>query len=109
MYHLHPETAEFLWRCPLCGQSLRFQTQAEVNLAEQAGACEGCRAKAMFKRTPEMIGLLVALWARSDAWPESVSWMEAIPASGISILGNAYQARGILPGMHASIGGSITL
>jgi hypothetical protein len=108
MYHLHPQTAEFLWCCPRCGQSLRFKSQMEVNFAEQAGACEGCRAKAMFERTPEMIALLVVLWARSDAWPQSISWMEAIPSSGISILGNAYQARGLLARMHASTAGNIT-
>ena len=102
MYHLDPQTVEFLWRCPLCGETIRLQSQTEVSQAEQAGGCEGCRAKATFQRTPEMIGLLVALWARSDAWPQSVSWMEAIPTSGISILGNAYQAHGMLFGMTAT-------
>jgi hypothetical protein len=107
MYHLDPQTGDFLWRCPRCGESIRLRSQMEVYRAEQVGACEGCRAKVVFERNPELISLYIMLWARSDAWPQSVSWMEAIPPSGISILSHAYETCGMAGAKRAvAAGGS---
>jgi hypothetical protein len=100
-YHLHPLTKEYLWQCPQCGESIRLQTRSAVHLAERAGACQGCRAKATFERRPELIGIFLSFWARSGASPHSASWMEAIPPSGISVLASAYQSRGVLRAKRA--------
>jgi hypothetical protein len=100
-YHLHPPTGKFLWRCPQCGESVRLQTRSAVHLAERAGAGQGCRAKATFKRRPELIGMFLSFWTRSGASPQSASWMEAIPPSGISVLASAYQSRGLLRAQRA--------
>ena len=92
MYHLDPQTGEFLWRCPECGQSIHLQSQLAVCLAERAGRCQGCRAKVEFEQNPGLVGFFLDFWARADAWPQSDSWMEAIPAAGIPILASAYPA-----------------
>jgi DNA-directed RNA polymerase subunit RPC12/RpoP len=93
--YVHPLTGELLWRCPHCGHSIRCQNLTELDQLEDDAACEGCRARELFERNPEMIGFAVDMWARLDAWPQSSVWMEAIPLSGISVLGAGYHAIGL--------------
>ncbi len=93
LMYIDPNTGEFLWRCPLCGESIRCRDQSEIDELEEEAVCAGCRAKALFESNPEMIGFAVDMWARLDSWPQSSAWMEAIPASGISVLGAEYHAR----------------
>jgi hypothetical protein len=100
-YHLDPQTGEFLWCCPQCRKTIWLQSERAVILAEHAGACQGCRAKATFERQPELIGIFLDFWSRSGAWPQSASWMEAIPLSGISVLGHARRARGTVHAKRA--------
>jgi DNA-directed RNA polymerase subunit RPC12/RpoP len=88
LVYIHPHTGEFLWRCPDCGESISCQDLTELDQLRDDGACEGCRARELFERNPEMIGFAVDMWARLDSWPQSSSWMEAIPPSGISVLGS---------------------
>ena len=90
--YIDPQTGEFIWRCPLCGESIRCQDQSQFDRLEKEGACEGCRAREIFESNPEMIGFAVDMWASADSWPQSSSWMEAIPPSGISVLGSDYRA-----------------
>ena len=93
LMYIDPNTGEFLWRCPLCGESIRCRDQAEIDELEEEAACAGCRARALFESNPEMIGFAVDMWARLDSWPQSSTWMEAIPTTGISVLGADYHAR----------------
>jgi DNA-directed RNA polymerase subunit RPC12/RpoP len=90
--YIDPQTGEFLWCCPLCWESIRCQDQSEIDQLEEEAACEGCRARELFESNPEMIGFAVDMWARTDSWPQSSTWMEAIPPSGISVLGVDYHA-----------------
>jgi hypothetical protein len=90
--YIDPQTGEYLWRCPVCGESIRCQDQLDLDQLKYEGACEGCRARELFENNPEMIGFAVDMWARLDSWPQSSTWMEAIPPSGISILGSDYHA-----------------
>jgi hypothetical protein len=100
--YIDPQTGEFLWRCPHCGESIHCQDQEQVDQLEEDAACGGCRAKELFASNPEIIGFAVELWARSDSWPQSSSWMEAIPPTGISVLGSDYHAAGLrYPGRAA--------
>lgn len=86
---LNPLTGEYLWRCPSCGQTIRLSNEVAVRLAERAGGCQGCRAKAAFQRNPGLVGFFVDFWSRAGAWPQSDSWMQAVRGGGISILANA--------------------
>ena len=93
--YIDPQTGEFLWRCPFCGESIRCQDQSEIDQLESEAVCEGCRARELFESNPEMIAFAVDMWARMDSWPQSSTWMEAIPASGISVLGGDYHTGGL--------------
>ena len=69
----------YWWRCPQCGMFIRFSSLLAVQLAAQAGGCQGCRVKAILKSNPALIVACLDFWTRTDAWPQSPSWMEAIP------------------------------
>ena len=78
-------------KCIECG--LCHAICPEIDELEEESLCAGCRARALFESNPEMIGFAVDMWARLDSWPQSSTWMEAIPASGISVLCAEYHAR----------------
>jgi uncharacterized C2H2 Zn-finger protein len=80
-YPIDPRTGKFLWRCPQCKEIIRFSDVSVIRLAEQAGGCQGCRAKATFERNPRLISFFLDYWTRSNAWPQSHSWTEAIPVT----------------------------
>jgi hypothetical protein len=88
-YYVDPMIGTFLWRCPECGQSIRLKSESAVCLAARAGRCQGCRAKATFQQNPGLVGFFLEYWARTDSWPLSDSWVEFLPALGVSILGSA--------------------
>jgi hypothetical protein len=78
-YSIDQQTGEFLWRCPQCQKYIRFPTVRALHLAELAGGCQGCRAKATFERSPGLISIFLEFWVCADAWPQSPSWTEAVP------------------------------
>jgi hypothetical protein len=96
MYVLDPQTGHYLWRCPECGETIRLTSFSAICLVKRAGCCQGCRARATFERNPGLAGFFLDFWAGADAWPQSASWLEALPAAGVSILGNAYSTGGRL-------------
>ena len=100
MQILDPQTGEYLWCCPECGEVIRLSCEAAVCLAESSGRCQGCRVKATFQQNPGLVGLFLDFWARADAWPQTDSWIDAVPMGGVSILGSAYSETGI-PDTHA--------
>jgi hypothetical protein len=89
---LDPKSGQYQWCCPECGEIIRLSSETAVRLAKRAGRCQGCRARATFKQNPGLVGFFLDFWARADAWPQSASWLDAVPASGVPILGNAYSA-----------------
>ena len=90
--YIHHLTGELIWLCPQCGEPIRCQDLIEFEQLQDEAACDGCRARELFEENPEMIGFAVDMWARLDTWPQSSVWMEAIPPSGISVLGADYHA-----------------
>lgn len=90
---LDPQTGEYLWRCPECGEIIRLSGPMALCLVQRAGRCQGCRARATFKQNPGLVSFFLDFWARTDAWPQSDSWMAAIPNSGVPVLGNPYAAK----------------
>lgn len=80
-YFVDPRTGEFLWHCPQCKEYIRVPNLMALRLAEQVGGCQGCRARAAFERNPGLTSLFLDFWVRADAWPQSHSWMEAIPVT----------------------------
>ena len=76
---IDPRTGEFLWHCPQCKEYIRFYNLSAMHVAERAGGCQGCRAKVTFERNPGLISFFLNFWTRANAWPQSHSWIEAIP------------------------------
>lgn len=71
---------QIVWRCPKCGEEIHFPNLGALKLSERAGGCQGCLAKATFERKPGMFYIFLDFWMRTNRWPESDSWMEAIPS-----------------------------
>jgi len=67
------------WTCPKCNTCVEFPNEGARELAERAGGCQGCRAKATLEEKPELAKLFVDFWARYDDWPQSPSWTGALP------------------------------
>lgn len=78
MDYVDVKTGEYVWRCPQCGEDIRFPNLLSVRLSERAGGCQGCLAKATFERKPGIIPITLDFWIRTGHWPQSPSWMEAI-------------------------------
>jgi hypothetical protein len=76
-----PQTGEYLWACPECGTFIRFHSLLAVQMAKQAGGCQGCRARIILSQTPVLINAFLDFWTRTGAWPQSPSWMEALPVT----------------------------
>ena len=81
IHSIDPQTGDFLWRCPQCKKYIRFSSLLAIQLAEQAGGCQGCRAKVTFENDPRLISFFMDFWTRAGAWPQSLSWTEALPVT----------------------------
>jgi hypothetical protein len=79
-YYSDFKTEEYIWRCPQCGEDMRFANLSAVQRTEQAGGCQGCLATSTFQRKPEIIPLILDFWMRRGCWPHSSAWLEAAPA-----------------------------
>lgn len=65
------------WYCVQCKQPIYFPNPGALNLAKQAGGCQGCRAKATFEKDPTLIALFLEFWGRTSP-PQSASWMKTV-------------------------------
>ncbi len=81
VHPIDPQTGQFLWRCPQCKRYIRFSTLLAIELAERAGGCQGCRAKRTIERHPGLVSFYLDFWSRAGAWPQSLSWTEALPVT----------------------------
>jgi hypothetical protein len=41
--------------------------------------CQGCRARMSFADNPGLVGVVLDVWRTTGAYPQSASWIEAIP------------------------------
>ena len=68
--------------CPNCHEVISYCTldalYREMVWSEQR-CCQGCRARITLEKDPGLIGLFLDFWYRTGKFPESSSWIEAIP------------------------------
>jgi hypothetical protein len=68
--------------CPQCHCLIPCATieivYREMVLSERK-YCQGCRAKISFEKNPRLIGVFLDFWCRTGNFPESESWIEAVP------------------------------
>jgi len=81
LYAVDLQTGDFLWRCPDCHEYIRFPDLSLLYLTDQIGRCQGCRAQKILKINPRLISLYMDAWTRDGAWPQSNSWVEALPVT----------------------------
>ena len=68
--------------CPQCHCLVTYETieivYREMVLSERK-CCQGCRAKVSFEKNPRLVGVFLNFWCRTGNFPESASWLEAVP------------------------------
>lgn len=73
---------QYLVLCPACRELIICDTLGIVfheMVWSKRKCCQGCRAKITFQQDPGLIGLFLDYWYRTGNFPESASWLEAIP------------------------------
>jgi hypothetical protein len=92
------DTGEGQYRvlCPQCGCLITCETieivYREMVLSERKG-CQGCRAKISFEKNPRVTGLFLDFWCRTGNFPESPSWLKAVPQKQFNLLGKINPIR----------------
>ncbi len=78
---------QYLVLCPKCHELIAYENlsslQHELVLSIDK-CCQGCRAKISFEKDPGLIGLFLGFWRRTGNFPQSTSWLDAIPPSILS-------------------------
>jgi len=78
--------------CPECHELITCDTLGivyqEMVWSKRKG-CQGCRAKISFQQDPALIGLFLDYWHRTGNFPESMSWIEAIPPEQFNLWAKA--------------------
>ena len=73
---------QYVVLCPKCHGLIIYDklgiVYREMVLSERK-CCQGCRAKISFEQDPGLIGVFLDFWHRTGNFPESASWLEAIP------------------------------
>ncbi len=68
--------------CPQCHCLVTCDTieivYREMVLGERK-CCQGCRAKIAFEKSPRLAGVFLDFWCRTGHFPESASWLAAVP------------------------------
>jgi hypothetical protein len=79
---------QYVVLCPKCRRLITYDALGvvyrEIVLSERK-CCHGCRAKISFEQDPGLIGVFLDFWSRTANFPESVSWLEAIPQQQLNI------------------------
>jgi hypothetical protein len=79
---------QFVVLCPQCHTLIPYATPGiayrEMVLSARK-CCQGCRARSSFGKSPGVVGPVLDFWCRSGNFPESGSWLEAIPQGQFSL------------------------
>ena len=73
---------QYLALCPACHELITCDTPDHVYYElvwSRHKCCQGCRARLSFQQDPGLIGIFLDYWYRKGNFPESTSWLEAIP------------------------------
>ena len=68
--------------CRKCSETVSYESLNALYrelVTSDSKCCQGCRASTTFERNPSLIGLFLDFWCRRRVFPESSSWMEAVP------------------------------
>ena len=78
--------------CPACHELITCDTLGLVYqemVWSKRKCCQGCRAKITFQQDPGLIGLFLDYWQRTGTFPESATWLGAIPSEQFNLWAKA--------------------
>ena len=76
--------------CPQCHEMISYPALNALYREMVWGdrqCCQGCRARITFEKDPGLIGLFLDFWHRTGKFPESDSWVEAVPQPQLILWG----------------------
>jgi hypothetical protein len=86
---------QYVVLCPQCHEVISYRSLDALH-REMVGSdrqcCQGCRAKITFEKDPGLIGMFLDFWYRTGEFPESDSWLEALPRSHFNLWGKEIKA-----------------
>ena len=74
---------QYVVLCPECHMLIAYDTPEELYqemVWREQQACQGCRARTLFACHPCIVGEVLEVWRQTRTFPQSPSWLEAIPA-----------------------------
>ncbi len=72
----------YLALCPSCHRLVAYEAEDTLYLElvwSEYRCCQGCRARMSFADNPGLVGAVLDVWCSTGAYPQSASWVEAIP------------------------------
>ena len=76
------QTGQYFALCPQCRERITYGTPDSLYRELISGdqkCCQGRRARNSFERNPALVGLFLDFWYLAGSFPQSTSWLEAIP------------------------------
>ena len=81
--------------CPACHGLVAYDAQDTLYLEmvwSEHRCCQGRRARISFAGDPGLVGAVLDVWRATGAYPQSPSWVEAIPWYQYMARGNEIDA-----------------
>ena len=75
----------------LCAQCYCLATYKTIEIAyhetvlSEGKCCQGCRTRISFEKNHRLIGVFLDFWGRTGHFPESGSWLDAIPSKQLNL------------------------
>ncbi len=89
------QKGQYVSLCPQCHEVVSYCTLNALYREMAEGdrqCCQGCRARITFEKDPGLIGMFLDFWSRTGKFPESNSWLEAVPQPHLNLWGKEIRA-----------------
>ena len=76
------QAEQYVVLCPACHMLIAYDTPEELYVEmvwREQQVCQGCRARVLFASNPHLVGEVLEVWLQTRTFPQSPSWVEAIP------------------------------
>ena len=86
---------EYVVLCPQCHEVISYPTlnalYREMVWSDRQ-CCQSCSARITFEKSPGLIGMFLDFWCRTGKFPESNSWLQAVPQLQLNLWGKEITA-----------------
>ncbi len=87
--------SRYLVLCPKCHELIAYGSLSSLHqelVSSDGKCCQGCRARASFERNPGLIGLFLGFWHQTRNFPQSTTWLEAVPQPMLTLWAREIQS-----------------